>query len=142
MDDAKYLRETAPDESAAGRQQSAGMRLELQTNQADLDGLSNWYSVFAFTGGAVPSGRFELLAIKSYLERPFATDCISTEEVEHYRYLIESIMIPGAGVPPRPRTLRGRKQIADSFGRAASEIRSLGGRFESALMVQGQPILL
>ena len=135
MDDAKHLRETVPGEPSAGRQQSAGMRLELRTNRAVLDRLANGYSVFAFTGGTVPSGRFELLAIKSYLERPFATDCISTEEVEHYRYLIESIMIPGKGVPPRPRTLPGRKQIADSFDRAAAEIRSLGNRFESALMV-------
>jgi hypothetical protein len=116
------------------------MRLELQTNQAVLKGLLNWYGVFAFTGGAIPSGQCELAAVNSYLKRPFATDCISTEEVERYRCLIESIMIPGAGIPARPRTLRGRKQIADAFGRAASEIQSLGSRFESALMIRGQSV--
>jgi hypothetical protein len=140
MDDVKHLCETVPGESPAGRQQSAGMKLELQTNQAVLDGLSNWYGVFAFTGGIVPSGRCELAAINSYLECPFAADCISTEDVKRYRHLIESIMVPTAGISVRPRTLRGRKQIADAFGRAAAEIESLGSRFESALMLQGQSV--
>jgi hypothetical protein len=142
MDDAKFLCETAPVESPAGRQQSAAMILELQAHQAVLNGLSNWYSVFAFTGGMVPSGRCELVAINAYLECPFAADCISTEEVKHYRRLIKSIMIPREGVDTRPRTRRDRRQIADSFGRAAAEIRSMGSRFESALVVQGQPVPL
>jgi hypothetical protein len=94
--------------------------------------------VFAFTGGAVPSGHCELAAVNAYLERPFATDCISTEEVKRYRSLIESIMMPGAAVPARPRTLRGRKQIADAFGRAAAEIRTLASALESALLTRGQ----
>ncbi len=140
MDDAKHLCEKVPGESTASRQQSDGLRLELQANQAVLDGLLNWYGVFAFTGGTVPSGRCELEAIDFYLEHPFATDCISTAEVQYYRYLIESIMIPRQVLPPRPRTLRGRKRIADAFGRAASEIRSLGSRFESALMIWGQSV--
>jgi hypothetical protein len=140
MDDAKDVCGTDPDESPASRQRSAGLSLELQANQAVLDGLLNWYRVFAFTGGAVPSGPCELVAVNSYLQRPFATGCISTEEVERYRCLIESIMIPKSGMPARPRTLRGRKQIADAFGRAALEIQSLGSRFESALMIQGQSV--
>ncbi|MGO9113721.1 MAG: hypothetical protein ACLP9L_31195 [Thermoguttaceae bacterium] len=140
MVDAKNLCQTVPGESSSRRQQSAGMRLELQTNQAVLDGLLNSYSVFAFTGGTVPSGQCELAAINSYLERPFATDCISTEEVEHYRYLIESIMIPKKGILPRPRTLRGRKQIADAFRQTALEVQTLGNRFESALMIRGQSV--
>jgi hypothetical protein len=140
MDDAKQSCETVPGESPAGRQQSAGMRLELQTNQAVLDGLLNWYSVFAFTGGIVPSGRCELVAINSYLEIPFATDCVSTEEVKRYRYLIESIMIPRERIPPRPRTLRGRKQIVAAFSQTASEIQSLGSKLELALMIWGQSV--
>ena len=100
----------------------------------------NWYGVFAFTGGTVPSGRCELVAINSYLERPFATDCISTEEVKRYQSLVESKMPPKEGIPPRPRTLRGREQIADAFGRTAAEIQLLGSRFESALMNQGQSV--
>ncbi len=136
MNDAKHLCEI-PGESPANRQQLAGLSLELKTNQAVLDGLLNCYSVFAFTGGTVPSGQYELVAVNSYLKLPFATDCISTEEVEHYRSLIESITIPRKEISPRPRTLRGRKQIADAFERVASEIRSLGSRFESALMITG-----
>jgi hypothetical protein len=140
MDDAKHFYEPDPGESPARRKQSAGMRLELQANQAVLDGLLNWYSVFAFTGGNVPSGRCELAAINSYLELPSATDCISTEEVKRYRYLIESIMIRREGIPTRPRTLRCRKQIADAFGREASEIQSLGSRLKSALTIEGQSV--
>jgi hypothetical protein len=116
------------------------MRLELQTNQTVLNGLLKGYGVFAFTGGAVPSGRCELTAIDSYLERPFATDCISTKEVKRYRHLTEAIMIPRAGIPARPRTLRCREQIADAFGRAASEIQTLGSRLELALMTRGQSV--
>ncbi len=140
MDNAKHVYETSPGESPAIRQRSAGMRVELQANQSVLDGLLKWYSVFAFTGGALPSGRCELVAITSYLELPFATDCISTEDVKRYRYLIESIMMPTAGIPASPRTLRCRRQIADVFGRAASEIQSLRSSFESALMIQGQSV--
>jgi hypothetical protein len=140
MDDAKHVSETSPGESPVGRQRSAKLRLELQTNQFVLDGLLKWYSVFAFTGGTLPSGQCELAAVNAYLERPFATDCISTEEVKRYRSLIESVMMPTAGIPARPRTLRGRKQIADAFGWVASEIQGLGSRFESALMIQGQSV--
>ena len=80
MDDAKHFCETVPGESSASRQRSAGLSLELQANQTVLEGLLNWYSVFAFTGGTVPSGLRELEATDSYLERPFATDFIATEE--------------------------------------------------------------
>ena len=65
MDDAKHVCETVPGESPANRQQLAGLSLELKTNQAVLDGLLNCYSVFAFTGGSVPSGQCELVAINS-----------------------------------------------------------------------------
>ena len=59
----KHAGGTEPGKSPASRQSSAGMRSELQTNQTVLAGLSNWYSVFAFTGGAVPSGHCELAAV-------------------------------------------------------------------------------
>ena len=142
MPDAKHAGGTEAGKSAASRQPSAGMRSELQTNQSVLDGMLNWYSVFAFTGGAVPSGHCELAAVNAYLERPFATDCMSTEDVGRYRCLIKSIMVPAAGMPVRPRTLRGRKQIADAFGRAAMEIRTLGNTLQSALMIRGQSVSL
>ena len=142
MDYAKHLCDTVPGESPANRQQLAGLSLELKTNQIVVDGMLNWFSVFAFTGGSVASGQCELAAVNSYLELPFATDCISTEEVERYRSLIESIMIHREGIPARPRTLRCRKQIADTFKQVASEIQNLGSRFELALMVRGRSVLV
>ena len=140
MPDAKQAGGRQPGESAASRHPSAGMRLELQTNQTVLDGLLSWYSVFAFTGGAVPSGQCELAAVDDYLERPFATDCISTDDVARYRRLIASIMKPSAEISVRPRTLRGRKQISDTFSRAAAEIRTLGNTLQAALTIQDQSV--
>ena len=49
-------------------------------------------------------------------------------------------MMHREGILPRPRTLRGRKQIADAFGRAASEIQSLGSKLKSALTIQGPSV--
>jgi hypothetical protein len=140
MDDAKHIGETDTGQPPADWQRSAGLNVELHANQTVVDGLSNGYSVFAFTGGAIPSGQCELAAVNAYIACPFATNCISTEDVERYQFLVKSIMIPGEGISPRPRSLRGRKQIADAFSRAASEIQSLGGRFESALMIQDQSV--
>ena len=140
MDSVEHLCEQTPAESPAYRQRSAGLNLELQANQSVLERLLHCYSVFAFTGGTIPSGQCDLAATDSYLESPFATNRISTEEVKRYRYLIESIRRPTPGVSERPRTLRGRKRIADALGRAVSEIRSLGSRFESALMNDAGPL--
>ena len=111
------------------------MRSELQANQTVLNGLANWYSVFAFTGGDLPCGHCTLAAIDSYLEHPFATECVSIEDVKRYRSLLESITTPKAGIPARPRSFRGRKQIADAFALAATEIRILGNSLDAA---QGQ----
>ena len=73
------------------------------------------------------------MAMISYLERPFATDGISTGEVERYGHLVEAIMELGQGIAAGPRTLRCRHEIADMFGQASSEIRTLGSTLESAL---------
>jgi hypothetical protein len=115
------------------RGQLRRMILELQANRATLDELVNWYGVFAFTGGDVPKGRWCLVAMISYLERPFATDCISTGEVERYGHLVEAIVELGQRIPAGPRTLRCRHEMADMFGQASSEIRTLGTALESAL---------
>jgi hypothetical protein len=138
MDSPRPLCETVPRAPSAKRQLLAEMMEGLQTNQAVLKGMLNWYGVFAFTGGAVPSGQCEVVAINSYLKSPFATAYISTEEIERYRYLIESMMMPTVGVPARPRTLRCRKQIADAFSQRSSEIHTLGNRLESALTMRDQ----
>lgn len=107
---------------------------ELRTNQAALDELVNPYSVFLFTGGDVPRRKCDFAAINSYAERPFATERISTEDAEHYGHLIERLMALGKGAATqRPRALRCRHDIADSFSRVSSEIRALGSKLESAL---------
>lgn len=115
------------------RGQLTGMILELRANQATLDELVNWYGVFVFTGGDVPKGRWCLVAMISYLERPFATDRISTGEVERYKHLVEAIMKLGQGIAAGPRTLRCRHDIADTFSRASSAVQALGSTLQSAL---------
>jgi len=104
------------------REELAAMVLELQSNQAVLDGLTNWYEVFVFTGGRVPTAHWDLAAMTSYLEHPSAADCPWTSGIEHYRRLAQAISNlgqTGAG----PRTLRCRHDLGDRFGQAASEIR-------------------
>jgi hypothetical protein len=121
------------------RMQLADMIRELRTNQMTLNQLVDWYGVFLFTGGDVPRKQCDLVAITSYLERPFATDRISTGEVKRYGQLVETLMELGrALVPPGPKTLRCRKDMADGFDRVFSEIRTLGGMLESTLTTRLQ----
>ncbi len=115
------------------REQLTGMMLELQANQAILKELLNWCGVFVFTGGDVPRGRCGLVAINSYLERPFAADRISTRELERYRHSVGAIMELGHGLAAGPRTLRCRKDIGDAFSRASSEIQTLETALGSAM---------
>jgi hypothetical protein len=114
------------------RTELAAMILELETNRAILDGLASWYGVFVFTGGAVPTAQWDIAAITSYLEHPFAADSISTADIDRYRIVAEAISESGhAGVGPR--TLRCRRDLGDRFGRAASEIRGLTNTLEAAV---------
>ena len=108
------------------------MVLELQSNRAILDGLADWYGVFVFTGGHVPTAEWNLVAMTSYLEHPLAADCLSTSEIERYRQLAQAISELGqAGAGPR--TLRCRHDLGDTFGQAASEIRVLTNTLESSV---------
>ncbi len=122
-------------------EQLTGVIHELQTNQAVLKGLMNRWGLFVFTGGDVPRGQCDLVAITSYLERPFATDRISTGEVERYQHLVGEIMELGHGLAAGPKTLRCRKSIGDAFRRASSETQTLGSALESALtsLAQSSP---
>lgn len=122
-----------PTELRKYRKQLTGMILELQTNQATLKELLDWFGVFAFTGGDVPRGRYSLVGITSYLHRPFATNRVSTGEVERYGHLVGAIVELGQAVAAGPRTLPRRHDMADAFGRVASEIQTLGSTLESAL---------
>ena len=115
------------------RETLSAMILELQNNQITLTGLLSRYGVFLFTGGEVPRGRWDLVAMTAYLERPFAADRISTAEAERYRHLAEAIMDLGQTSATGARTLRCRHDIGDMFGRDSSEIRALGSSLESAM---------
>lgn len=115
------------------KERLTGMIQALQANQATLTGLLNWYGTFVFMGGDVPSGQFDLIAINSYLERPFAANRISTGEVGRYRRLVGTIKTLGQGIPSGPKTLWCRTRIGNEFLRASSEIQTLGRALESAL---------
>ena len=115
------------------RKALSAMILELQNNRITLTGLLSRYGVFLFTGGDVPRGRWDLAAISTYLERPFAGDRISTAEAERYRHLAGAIEDLGQASAAGARTLRCRHDIGDMFGRESSEIRALGSTLESAM---------
>jgi hypothetical protein len=126
---------TTPAELRKDRGQLLAMILELQTNRIILDGLLDCYATFRFTGGVVPRESWGLVAMTSYLERPFAARRISTAEAARYRLLAEAIMDLGHTITAgaRPRTLRSRYDIADAFGRDSAEVRALGSTLESAM---------
>jgi hypothetical protein len=119
-------------ESRNRREELAAMLMELQANRTVLDGLVDWYGLFVFTGGVVPTAQWNLLAMNSYLEHPLAADRISTAEIQRYRDAAGAISELGQA-EPGPRTLRCRHDLGDRFGQAASEIRVLTGTLQAAV---------
>lgn len=117
------------------REPVQAMIREFQTNRAILDGLLEGYGTFRFTGGLVPREPWDLIAIGSYRQRPFAAGRISTEALERYRHLADSIMASGQAIAAAtwPMSLRSRYNIADTFDRDSSEIRVLGDSLETAM---------
>jgi hypothetical protein len=118
------------------REELAAMALELQSNRAVLDEMTNGYSVFVFTGGCVPTAHWNLVAMTSYLEHLSTTDGLLKPGIERYRDLAQAIGNlgqTGAG----PRTLRCRRDMGNRFDQAAAEIRlvtdSLASTMTSAL---------
>lgn len=110
------------------------MTLELRANRVTLAGLMGRYDMFLFTGGGVSRERWDLVAITAYLDRPFAVGGVSPGEVERYRQLAETIVTLGQTVAEGgPRSLRSRRDIADTFGRASTELQRLGGALEAAI---------
>jgi len=121
------------------REELAAMALELQSNRAVFDGLTNWYGVFDFTGGCVPTADWNLVAITSYLEHPSGSDAVLTSGIEEYRDLahtIGSLGQLGAG----PRTLRCRHDMVDRFNRAAAKIRLVTNSLASSIAENGEPV--
>ncbi len=118
---------------AKRREQLTAMRLELLANQATCKRLRDWYGVFVFTGGDLPSGRCDLAAMAAYSKQPFAADRISGGEIVRYRRLVESALGPRPDISTGPKTLRSRMDIGDAFDRALAEIQSAATTLESAL---------
>lgn len=115
------------------REQLTEMRLELLANQATFQRLRDWYGVFVFTGGDLPSGRCDLAAMAAYSKQPFAADRISSGEIVRYRRLVESALGPRPDISTGPKTLRSRMDIGDAFDRASEEIQSVATSLELAL---------
>lgn len=109
------------------RDQITAILKELEADQAAFLELRRGYGVFAFTGGEVPTRHRGLGAIAAYLNNPFAAERVFTGDVDRYGHLVSTVMGLGQGsLPPRPRTLRCRHQIAETFARTASEASRLG----------------
>ena len=95
----------------------AAMVLELQSNRAILDGLADWYGVFVFTGGAVPTAQWDIaaglvmlfsrylpivapIAMAAYLGRkkksPFSQGTLRDDTLTFAFLLLGTILIIGA----------------------------------------------
>jgi len=109
------------------------MLLDLHANQAVLKQMRDWYGVFAFTGGAIPSGQCITLSLASYLDHPFATNRISVAMIERYCQLVEKAVRPSPVETTGPMALRFRKVHEDRFERAYREIQSLETCLASAI---------
>lgn len=122
-------------ESREDREQLVTMLRELQANRIVLERLATGYGVFRFTGGVVPREAWNLGAVTSYLQHPFAAGRLPAAGAERYRHLAETIIELGREVTTGtgPRTLRCRFDIADRFDRDSSEIRTLGSRLQSSM---------
>ena len=115
------------------RKELAALVLELESNRAVLDGLTDWYEVFVFTGGRVPTAHWNLSAMTSYLEHPPTADGRWAAEIGHYRHSAQAIGDLGqAGTGPR--TLRCRHDLGDRFGQAAAEMRLATDGLASSMM--------
>ena len=115
------------------KQQLQAIRGELQTNRSTLNELFDCYRMFLFTGGTIPLRRWDLAAIASYIERPWATDRIMLDDVVRYRHLAEAIMEVGKEVSASgPKSVRKRHGFTDTFRGLFSEIRALANALESS----------
>ena len=110
----------------------AAIVFELRTNRTVLFDLTNWFSLFVFTGGKVPTALWSLAATTSYLQQPSAADGGPTLEMQRYRSLVQLIVDIGH-TGTSPRTLKCRRSMGDRFGLAAAELRLLADALESSM---------
>ena len=115
------------------REELAEMILELRFNRTVLYGLTNWFSVFVFTGGRVPVAEWDLDATTAYLRHPAAADGPTVSDLNRYRWLIQTIRDVGQTATGGPRTLTCRRRLGDRFGLAASELQLLADALELSM---------
>jgi hypothetical protein len=115
--------------TAKYREILAAMVLELQSNRAVLFGLTNWFSVFVFTGGRVPTSSWSLAATNSYLQHPPVTDGGTISDMQRYRGLVQTISDMGH-TGGGPRTLKCRHSLGARFGLAAAELQLVADALE------------
>ncbi len=110
----------------------AAILVELRTNRTVLFDLTNWFSMFVFTGGQVPTAPWSLAATTLYLQQPSAADGGGTLEVQRDRSLVQTIVDIGR-TGTGPRTLKCRRSMGDRFAAAALELRSLADALELSM---------
>jgi hypothetical protein len=116
------------------KQQLQAILGELQTNRSTLNELFDCYRMFLFTGGTIPMTRWELAAITSYIERPFAADQITHGDVILYRHLAEAIMGAGEEVAATgPKSVRRRHALTDTFRGLFLDVRTLGRALDASV---------
>jgi hypothetical protein len=118
--------------TANRREELAAMVLELQANRTVLNGLADWFGVFAFTGGRVPTAQWSLAGATAYLLHPSAADGPSTAELERYRCLVRTISDLDQ-IAAGPRTLKCRRMLGDRFDLAASDLRLVTNELELSM---------
>ena len=110
----------------------AAIVFELRANRKILFELTNWFSVFVFTGGRVPTAPWSLAATTSYLQQPSAADGGAILEMQRYRSLVQTIVDIGH-TGTGPRTLKCRRSMEDRFASAAAELRPLADALELSM---------
>ena len=110
----------------------AAIVVELRTNRTVLFDLTNWFSLFVFTGGKVPAAPWSLAATTSYLQQPTAADGGAALKMQRYRGLVQTIVDIGQ-TGTAPRTLKCRRSMGDRFASAAAELRLLADALEMSM---------
>jgi hypothetical protein len=118
--------------TAKYREILAAVVLELQSNRAVLFGLTNWFSMFVFTGGRVPTSTWSLAATNSYLQQPSAAGGGMILDMQRYRGLVQTIGHIG-DTGTGPRTLKCRRSMGNRFAAAASELQLLADALELSM---------
>jgi hypothetical protein len=94
-----------------------------------------YYGMFRSLGGIIPRKPLSLDAMTFYQKCPSEEGSIPTAQIDRYRFLAQTISDLGQATFSSPRSLRDRKDIADDFNRASSEMREVGTALDSAVTI-------